>query len=60
MPAMMAEEITPEILAPIAQGRIMANLLAEWAYFWATLAVVGMQDTPAMPITGLKVRPLVQ
>ena len=56
---MMADEITPETLAPIAHGRMMANLLAACASFWATLAVVGMQDTPAMPITGLNVRPLV-
>ena len=60
MPAMMADVITPDTQAPIAQGRIMANLLAAWASFCATLAVVGTQDTPAMPITGLKVRPLVQ
>ncbi len=60
MPAMMADEITPEMLAPIAHGRITANLLAFWTSFWATLAVVGIHDTPAMPIAGLKVRPLIQ
>ncbi len=60
MPAMMAEEITPEIDAPIAQGRMMANLLALWTSFWATLAVVGRHDTPAMPMTGLNGVRLVQ
>lgn len=41
MPAKMAEVITPDTQAPMAQGRIMTNLLALWASFCATFAVVG-------------------
>ena len=54
IPAAMAEVMTPEILAPMATGRITAKGFSSWAACWASLAVVGTQETPAMPMVGLK------
>ena len=51
---MMADVMTPMILAPNASGRIIDEGLSCDTIFWATLAVVGTQLTAAMPITGLK------
>ena len=55
IPAAMAEVMTPEILAPMATGRITAKGFSSWAACWASLAVVGTQETPAMPDGGVKV-----
>ena len=56
--AMMAEVMTPLMLAPSACGRTMAPGLASAAIFCTILAVVGTQLTPAMPMIGLYVPPL--
>ena len=54
MPVSMAVVMTPATHGPIANGKIIAFLLTAAAHFWATLAVVGMQDTAAIPTRGLK------
>ena len=53
-PQAIAETITPPTLAPIATGKTIANGSSSSAACWAILAVVGTQDTPAIPTTGLK------
>ncbi len=53
MPAKIAEVMTPLMLAPSAWGSTTASGLTSATHFWATLAVVGRQLTPAIPITGL-------
>ena len=52
-PAMMAVVMTPLMLAPNASARIIDCGFTLCTSFWATLAVVGTQLTPAIPITGL-------
>ena len=58
MPAKIAEVITPLMLAPSACGSTTASGVTSATHFCATLAVVGRQLTPAMPITGLNFFPL--
>ena len=53
-PVAIAETITPEMFAPIATGRIIAKGFSSCAACWASFAVVGTQETPAIPRTGLK------
>lgn len=50
---MIADVITPEILAPRASPRINESGLSLLTSFCATFAVVGTQLTAAIPITGL-------
>lgn len=50
---MMAEVITPEILAPKASPKMKESGLSLLTNFWATFAVVGTQLTAAIPMTGL-------
>lgn len=51
---MIAEVITPDMLAPKASPRMIALGLSLLTIFCATFAVVGTQLTAAIPITGLK------
>ena len=51
---MIADVMTPMILAPSASGRIIDEGLSCATIFCATLAVVGTQLTAAIPMTGLK------
>ena len=51
--AKIADVITPEMLAPSACAMMIERGLHSVTSFCATLAVVGTQDTAAMPITGL-------
>ena len=50
-PATIALVITPQMLAPIATGRIIAKGFSSIAARWASLAVVGTQDTPCLLYT---------
>ena len=50
---MIAVVMTPATFGPMVKGRMIACLLIAMAHFCATLAVVGTQETPAMPISGL-------
>lgn len=52
-PAIIAEVITPEILAPNASLKIKESAFSLLTIFYATFAVVGTQLTAAIPITGL-------
>jgi TctA family transporter len=58
MPAKTAGLMTPLMLAPSACGRMTASGVTSATVFCATLAVVGRQLTPAMPMTGLNLRPV--
>lgn len=53
MPVIIADVITPEILAPKASPKMNESGFSLLTSFWATLAVVGTQLTAAIPITGL-------
>lgn len=55
---MIAVVITPLMLAPRACGRMIADGLTPVAIFCTTLAVVGTQLTPAIPIIGLNFFPV--
>ena len=48
---MIAEVIMPQILALIAYSNIKLNLVTLLTSICATLAVVGTQETPAIPTT---------
>ena len=57
-PAKIAEVITPEMLAPNACGNTTASGVTSATDFCATLAQVGTQLTPAIPMTGLTFLPV--
>ena len=60
IPVKIAVVITPQILALIAYSNIKLYFVTLLTSFCATLAVVGTQETPAIPTTGLKFLPFMR
>ena len=58
-PAAIADPITPATFGPMACIKRKFLGLALWPSIWATLAAIGTADTPAAPIRGLILPPVI-